>query len=208
VFNDGVRRRRAAAWLLSIPLMVVGSEVAHVLAYRWVYPQAQVRLRALLATGHSYMLGPAGFWPLLFGVVGGIELVAVSWVLVGSVSRSAYKPVPAWAFGLVPPIGFVVQEFLERWLAGISFPWQMVLEPTFRIGLLLQIPFGLAGFLLARLLLGAADHVRRALWPIFELPRLVAGVCQRAPETGWLPRVAVLAGGHAGRGPPFLIADC
>jgi hypothetical protein len=186
VFNDGVRRRRAAAWLLSIPLMVVGSEVAHVLAYRWVYPQAQVRLRALLATGHSYMLGPAGFWPLLFGVVGGIELVAVSWVLVGSVSRSAYKPVPAWAFGLVPPIGFVVQEFLERWLAGISFPWQM----------------------LARLLLGAADHVRRALWPIFELPRLVAGVCQRAPETGWLPRVAVLAGGHAGRGPPFLIADC
>ena len=112
VFNGGVRRRRAAAWLLSVPLMVVGSEVAHVLAYRWVYPQAQVRLRALLATGHAYMLGPAGFWPVLFGVVGGIELVAVSWVLVGSVSRRSYAPVPAWAFGFVPPVGFVVQEFL------------------------------------------------------------------------------------------------
>ena len=208
VFNVGVRRRRAAAWLLSIPLMVVGSEVAHVLAYRWVYPEAQVRLRALLATGHAYMLGPSGFWPVLFGVVGGIELVAVSWVLVGSVSRRSYAPVPAWAFGFVPPVGFVVQEFLERQMAGIRFPWQLVLEPTFRIGLVLQIPFALAGFLLARFLLGAADRVGRLLWPVLELPRLVAGVCLRVPQSAWLPRVAVLARGHTGRGPPFLIANC
>ena len=178
------------------------------LAYRWVYPQAQVRLRALLASGHAYMLGPSGFWPVLFGVVGGIELVAVSWVLVGSISRRSYKPVPAWAFGLVPPVGFVVQEFLERQMAGISFPWQLVLEPTFRIGLLLQVPFALAGFLLARFLLGAADRVGRVLWPVLELPGLVGGVRRLAPEPAWLPRVAVLAGGHAGRGPPLLISNC
>ena len=160
--------------------MVVGSEVAHVLAYRWVYPQAQVRLQALLASGHGYMLGPSGFWPVLFGVVGGIELVAVSWVLIGSVSRRSYAPVPAWAFGFVPPVGFVVQEFLERQMAGIRFPWQLVLEPTFRIGLLLQIPFALAGFLLARFLLGAADCAGRVLWPVLELAR----TCRRRPLAG------------------------
>ena len=71
-------------------------------------------------------------------------------------------------------------------MAGISFPWQLVLEPTFRIGLLLQIPFALAGFLLARFLLGAADRVGRLLWPVLDLPRLVAGVCLRAPEIGVL----------------------
>ena len=50
-------RRRLAAWLLSFPLMVVGSQGAHVLAYRLVYPNAHLRLGELLATGHSYMVG-------------------------------------------------------------------------------------------------------------------------------------------------------
>ena len=37
-------RRRIAAWLLSLPLMVAGSQVAHVLAYALVYPNLHVRL--------------------------------------------------------------------------------------------------------------------------------------------------------------------
>ena len=92
-------------------------------------------------------------------------------------------------------------------MAGIRFPWQLVLEPTFRIGLVLQIPFALAGFLLA-----ASARGGRSCWPAslagLELPRLVAGVCLRVPQSAWLPRVAVLARGHTGRGPPFLIANC
>jgi hypothetical protein len=39
-----MRPRRAAAWLLSLPLMIAGSQVAHVLAYRFVYPNAHIRL--------------------------------------------------------------------------------------------------------------------------------------------------------------------
>ena len=45
--------RRTAAWLSAIPLMVAGSQVAHALAYRLVYPEAQVRLNDLIATGHG-----------------------------------------------------------------------------------------------------------------------------------------------------------
>lgn len=57
-----MNRRRIAAWLLSLPLMVAGSQVAHALAYQWVYPQARVRLSALLSTGHGYLLGAAGIY--------------------------------------------------------------------------------------------------------------------------------------------------
>ena len=104
----------------------------------------------------------------------------------------------------MPPLAFVFQEFLERWLAGGSFPWWMVLQPTFRIGLLLQLPFGLVAYLAARLLLRVADDVGSMLRRLVE----------RTPLPGispnWFPfelhpvRVPVLADGHAGRGPPSL----
>jgi hypothetical protein len=195
--------RRVAAWLLSFPLMVLGSQVAHVLAYRLVYPNAHVRLSELLITGHSYMVGTAGYAPLLLGLAGAVELVGVGWVLAGSVRRSLQKPVPAWAFALLPMLCFTLQELIERWLASSSFPWWMVLQPTFRVGLLLQLPFGLVAFLVARLLLRVADRVGHALRRPVTRPALV-GVSR-----GWVvltirpPRRRALESGHAVRGPPY-----
>lgn len=116
-----------------------------------------MRLSELLSTGHGYMGSPS-FVPLLLGLVFAAELVGVGWVFAGSVRRSLQRPVPAWAFALLPMLGFTLQEFLERWLSGASFPWWMVLQPTFRVGLLLQVPFALVAFLVARLLLRAADR--------------------------------------------------
>ena len=180
--------------------MVVGSQVAHVFAYRWVYPNAHVRLSMLLSTGHTYMR--PGYVPLLLGLVGGAEVVGVGWVLAGSFRRSLQRPVPAWAFALLPVVGFTLQEVLERWLAGGRFPWWVVLQPTFHVGLLLQLPFGLLAFLVARLLLRVAVRVGCAL----------RGAVVRPPRVGfslgWFvlevcaPRLGALAGGHAGRGPP------
>ncbi len=190
-----MRHRRAAAWLLSVPLMVAGSQVAHVLAYAWVYPQAHVRLSALLSSGHGYMLGAAGYLPLLLGMFGAVELVAVGWVIAGSVRRSLQRPVPAWAFALLPILGFVLQEILERWLSGRSFPWWVVLQPTFGIGLALQLPFALLAFLMARLLMRTAARAALAL-PSLSAVRV--GACTDPP---------VAACGHRGRGactPAFL----
>jgi hypothetical protein len=194
--------RRVAAWLLSFPLMVLGSQVAHVFAYRLAYPNAHVRLSELLMTGHSYMVGSPGYAPLLLGAVGAAELVGVGWVLAGGVRRRLQKPVPTWAFALLPMLCFTIQELLERWMAGSSFPWWMLLQPTFRIGLLIQLPIGLVAYLVARLLLRVADRVGRALSRPLARPALVGvshcwSVVRFRP-----PRRRVLEGGHAGRAPP------
>jgi hypothetical protein len=196
-----MRRRRVAAWLLSFPLMVVGSQVAHVLAYRWEYPNAHVRLGELLSTGHSYM-GSSAYVPMLLGFVLAAELVGLGWVCAGSVRRDLQRPVPAWAFALLPTLGFTLQEFCERLLSGASFPWWMVLQPTFRVGLLLQLPFALVAYLVAKALLRVADRVGRGLRKALAPPRVVAVSVRWGMREVCAPRLGALAGGHAGRGPP------
>jgi hypothetical protein len=198
----GMRRRRAAAWLLSVPLMIAGTQVAHVLAYRLVYPSLHVRLSALLATGHGYMVGTNGYLPTLLGIAGALDLVAAGWVLAGSVRRSLQRPVPAWAFALLPLLCFSLQEFLERWLAGSSFPWWTVLQPTFRVGLLLQLPFAVLAFLAARLLLHAADRAGRRLQPRAPRPVPPFGSLVLVAPATITPLRRASATTHAGRGPP------
>lgn len=199
----GVRPRRLTAWLLSFPLMVVGAQVGHAIAYRLVYPSAHIRLGALLSTGHSYMVGHSGYVPMLLGAVGAAEMLAVGWALAGSLRRDLHRPVPAWAFALLPMLCFTVQELLERLVASGRFPWWMVFQPTFRMGLLLQLPFAVVAFLLARLLLRTARRAGGALRSTTPRPAL-AGRCatwvvHRASALRRLPG----ASGHAGRGPPL-----
>jgi hypothetical protein len=194
-----VNRRRSAVWLLSVPLMIAGSELAHALAFRIVYPNAHARLRELLATGHGY----TSYLPLFLAVGTALELVALGTVIAGGSGRRGRDTVPPWAFALLPLLGFTFQEFLERLFVGAGFPWWMVLQPTFRIGLLLQLPVSLVVFLVARLLLRAADRVGTALRRVLHGPPRVAG---ERPDWTAAPvsplRVAALAAGHAGRGPP------
>jgi len=182
--------------------MVAGSQVAHVFAYRLVYPDTQVRLRDLLATGHGYMLGSPGWLPLLLGVLGGAELVGIGWSAARIVRRRPGTPVPPWAFALLPVVGFTLQEFLERWLAGASFPWWFVLQPTFRVGLLLQLPCALAVYLVARLLLRVAERIAEALSDSTP-PVLVGAACPswRVVESS-ATRSLRLTAGRLGRGPP------
>jgi hypothetical protein len=192
--------------MLSLPLMLAGTQVAHVLAYRFVYPNAHVRLSELLSTGHNYMLGHTAYLPMVLGIFGALDLVAVGWVFAGSVRRSCQRPVPPWAFALLPLLSFTLQELLERWLAGASFPWWFVLQPTFRAGLLLQLPFALLAFVVARVLLRVAHRAGSAVRPAaprpvlshlavaWLLPSIVAGR-SHTPATA-----------HTGRGPPLLHA--
>jgi len=182
--------------------MVVGSQAAHVFSYRIVYPQAQVRWRVLLATGHGYF----SYWPVVCGVVGGVLLVGFVAGIASSARRRGPRPLPAWAFALLPLLGFTVQEFTERWLDGSNFPWWMVLQPTFRIGLAFQLPFALLAFLIARILLRAAEQVVRVLRRTAERSRPAAELPRWFALTIRLPRVAALADGHAVRGPPLTAA--
>jgi hypothetical protein len=193
-----MNRRRGAAWLLCVPLMAAGSELAHAIAFRIVYPDAHVRLRELLATGHGY----TSAMPLFLGFAGAIELVALASVVAAGGRRRGRDAVPPWAFALLPMLGFTLQEFLERLFVGAGFPWWMVLQPTFRIGLLLQLPVALVVFVVARLLLRVAERVGCALRSALRRPRLAGPHIAWAAAPASSPHIAVLATGHAGRGPP------
>ena len=101
------------------------------------------------------------------------------------------RDVPAWAFALLPPVGFAIQELLELSLHTGTFGWRAVLAPTFLPGLLLQLPFALAAYVAARLLLRAAGHVGRALAPPVGAPaaaelgaRRPAVAARRPPRRG------------------------
>jgi hypothetical protein len=197
-----MRRRRVAAWLVSLPLMAVGSEIAHALAYRWVYPNSQLRLRELLATGHGYMDHGSSV-PMALGAVFAIEAVALSWTLAATVRRRTPRPVPAAAFALLPLIAFACQELTERWLESGSFPWWTFSQPTFRAGELLQLPVGIVVWLAARLLLRAAREAAEIVWlhgphPLLQTPRgiLVAIAAAR-------PRVRLSFSRPQVRGPPL-----
>jgi hypothetical protein len=151
--------KRSSPWLFAIPLMLAGSQAAHVLAYRWEYPNPVVRSRVLAATGHGYL----HYLPLVLGLGGAVLLVALLFAIRDVRRGVALRALPAWAFALVPPLGFSLQELSERALEGGVAGWSTMLEPTFLVGLLLQLPFAVAAYLVARLLIGTALRVAQAL---------------------------------------------
>ncbi len=192
--------RRSLAWLVAVPLMLAGSQVAHVLAYRWVYPQAHVRLRVLIETGHGYMT----WLPFALGVAAAVLLLSLVASAADAARGRQSRALPAWAFALLPLVGFTVQEYLERWLASGVFPWHAAAEPTFLPGLVLQLPFALVAYLAARLLLRVAERVGRALAPapVTRVHGRPPAAVSSAPS---LLRPPLISCGLAKRGPPCLL---
>ena len=192
--------RRALAWLVALPLLLAGSQAAHALAYRWVYPEAHLRLQALVSTGHDYL----SRLPLVLGVAGAIASLSLLLSAVDAARGRPTRALPPWAFALLPPLAFVLQELLERSLYVGTFAWQTVLAPTFAPGLALQLPFALAAYVAARLLLRAAECARRAFAParppVHRAPPAVAATAR----VDALPvRGSALSRRQAERGPPL-----
>jgi len=191
--------RRSFVWLSAVPLMLAGSQVAHVLAYMWVYPSSQVRLQALVMTGHGYM----DRVPLVLGCAGAVALVGLMACAVDSMTGRAPRGLPPWAFALLPLVTFVVQEVLERSLHAGVFVWQAVEAPTFVLGLALQLPFAVAAYVIAWLLLRTATVVGRMLRSRRgHRTSLRPPASLDPPVTVGLPRLAPLAAAAAGRAPP------
>ncbi len=179
-------------WLLALPLLAAGSLFAHSLAYALVEPGAAERARLLRSTGHGYL----AVAPILLGGCAALVLAAIAaYALRGR--RGRVSPAPAWPLALVPLAGFALQEQLERLMSGAPLD---ALEPTFLVGVALQLPFALAAVLLARRLARAAESVGRAL--ALAPPRLrPRGARARAPR-GVLAARPVLAFAQPKRGPP------
>ena len=189
--------RRRSAWLVSLPLVVLGSLLAHELDYLVV---AGEHANALLAeTGHGYFSQlPAAALLGLSCVILGLGLAALD-----QVRGVRGKSIPAWLIALVPLAGFTLQEHAERFAHSGDVPWAAALEATFIAGLALQLPFAALAFVAARALLRTVVAVVAALQkqqqPVGRnRVRSRRAVCVRAAAATGLSRSL------APRGPPSL----
>jgi hypothetical protein len=194
--------RRFLAWFLSLPVILAGVEGGHWLAYRLAYPDPYLRAQELAATGHGYF----SYAPLFFAVGGAVALCAFWLRVLGREPRRPGGTVTVRAqvsllpFLVAAPLTFALQECIERLFAG-GWPFVAVFAPTFLPGLVFQLPFALVAFVIARLLLRAADRLRSLVFrPVAS--RLAAAIPVVSAARLDLPRLAVLAFGVAERGPP------
>jgi hypothetical protein len=185
--------RPRAAWMTALGLLGVGWVAAHVLSYVLLVPAAE-RGEMLAESGHGYFRAADLVILSMTVTFAGLALSVVS-----GATRRAPRP---WTLALLPPIGFVVQEHVERLAANGAFPVHLLAEPRFLLGLVLQVPFALAALLCARLLLLGADRlapVRTAHQPHAPVSERLS--CLLRPSAD-IPRRSVLAAGYSERGPP------
>jgi hypothetical protein len=188
--------RRVLAWLLAVPIVIVGLVVGHAAGWRIAVPDAAKRADELSATGHGY----TQHLPVVLGTA--IALLIVGLVLrARAVLRGGHdvRP-PTKLFALLPLLAFLLREAVER-AADTGLAPGMLADRTLLIGLVVQIPFGLLALLIARALCTLASAVGRALAGsgTHVRPRISVRLVPRVCE---LPRVAVLALGHGERAPP------
>ena len=189
---------RAVAWALSLPLAAAGWLGAHAVAYALVVPDPDHRSQLLSHSGHGYL----GAAPLILACA--ITLVAAGLALAihDGLRGRARARVPVWPVALVPPLGFAVQEHLERLIELNAFPLDAVLEPTFLVGMALQLPFALAAVALARAVLALGHRIGRAVAARRSAQPRAHPRSWRLPV--WLASKPVrpLAAGHSERAPP------
>jgi hypothetical protein len=151
--------RRRLAWLVALPSMLAGTEAAHAVAYRLVFPQSHLRLVALAISGHGYL----AFLPLVLALGGAAALVGLGAAALDAARGRTVGAVPAVAFALLPPLAFGLQELLELSLHTGTFAWHVFAAPTFLPGLALQLPFAALAYVAARLLLRTAVRLGTCL---------------------------------------------
>jgi hypothetical protein len=192
-----VSRQPRLAWLLVFALTVAGWISAHEVAYRLAIPHPHASGSDVVEAGHAYLAYSSLLVVLCL-------LVAVL-CTAGLVLRSHGVRTPSGRvlplFVLLPPLGFALQEVIESLLTG-GFPVEAVLEPTFLVGLLLEVPFAVVALVVARVFFAVARSVARR-GAGSTRPKLVAFDLSLplAPEA-WPPRLPALAFGCGERGPP------
>src|SRR5438093_82411 len=151
--------RRRLAWASTAPLMVAGLFAGHALGYRLAIPDAHARAHALANSGHSYF----GYVPLTLTVCLGILIAALALRALAAFRGEPSRPAASPAMILLPPLAFVLQEYVERIVYTGRVSWTVAFEPSFLLGLACQLPFALAALLIGWALDAAAHAVGRAL---------------------------------------------
>lgn len=179
--------RRVTALVAALPLICGGSLLAHALAYRLIDGTAYPHI-------HDYLSSA----PTVLAILLGMSIAAFAVALRHS---ELHLRAPAWVFALAPPVAFAVQEHLERAIHGQPTA-DTALEPTFALGLVLQLPFALLAYVAARILFRAVEVVARLLAARHTHPRPASLTRPGFPLS--LLRPPALARGFSSRGPPAL----
>jgi hypothetical protein len=104
--------------------------------------------------------------------------------------------------GFLPPLAFALQEATESLLTTGTLPIEVATEPTFAVGILLQVPFALTALVIARMLFAFARSLARRI-ACADRPRLVSLDLSLPPIADiFPPRLNALAFGCGERGPP------
>jgi len=193
--------RTRAARLVSLPLALVVIETGH-------------------AIGNALCGSPEGAAEIFEDVESGSELLplalalALASLLAGVVARATAgraerdeRRTVALPFAVLPPIGFALLELLEPLVHSGSVPVETFAEPTFLVGLALQLPFALGGYLLARALLRLGDElgelVGRAARPVVAPPPPVRKTTPPPQRPRWSRRQGI----RLGRAPPEQVVN-
>ena len=192
--------RRFLAWPIALPLAVIGTLAGHSLGYRAAVPDAHERNHLLASSGHGYL----EYAPLVIALCSAAILLGFLASVVSSfLGHERAFAVRIKLVAALPPLVFVAQELLERYLHEGHVHWQVLLSAPFLLGLLAQIPFALLAAAVAYALDRVAERLGAAL--AARRPRHVR---PRGPHQGGssvdLPLRPVLARGYAGRGPPLV----
>jgi hypothetical protein len=189
-------------WVVFGPLLLASWLVSHCLAYRLV--GAGEAHHMLEEGAHGYMPAPA----LVLAAALALALVGFGTGVVISARGAEWSRVSLAAAGALPPLGFSVQEHLEHALATGSFPATAALEPTFAVGLLLQLPLVAAAVVLACGLLATAKRLGRDLRGCWLRLRAAARTPRRCMSRASLvPRKSPRASRHQPRAPPLLLVN-
>lgn len=190
-----------AAWLIPLPLAVASWLGAHCIAYFLVSPDGAGHMGLHHDSGHAYL----GYTPAI--AVWGLALLVTGLLLCvgdGLKGRRPSRP-PIRLFIVLPPLGFAVQEHLERLIGTGGIPSELMLEPTFVVGIALQLPFALAALLVAHALNTIGFEIGRVLASRLAFARQVPGAPLsrlRLPDCPAFLATPVLAPGHGPRAPP------
>jgi hypothetical protein len=196
-------RRPLLALLLTLPAILGGSLLAHAAGYALAERNGALRAELLAQSGHAYLAQPALIAMVLLLVFAAGGLLCVDAELRGRPGRQ----VAAWPFSFVAPVGFIVQEHLERFMHEGAIPLDLFTRPEFLLGLALQLPFALLAMWIARVVLRSAKAAA-ATFRDRAITIRPATKPAPAPVRHYLdvvvPLSAALARCAAGRAPPLV----
>jgi small-conductance mechanosensitive channel len=191
--------RTRLAWILAFALTVAGWISAHELAYRLAIPHPHARSSKLAETGHAYF----AYGSLVVALCLLVTLLCTASLVARPHGLRPPSRHLLLFIVLLPPLGFVLQELMEGLLTTGALPYEAALEPTFLLGILLQLPFALAALIVARALFAFARCLARRVASAGR-PKLVSVVLSLPSLADLrLASLPALSFGYGERGPPL-----